>query len=224
MTTSTWWPRIGSATYRATTQEDRVRREANPHAGEHLMASPQVVESTPRTISMWRHGFEPRWDYKCKAPGQGTSRESTSWLNRGSTPNIPQISRIGSSIGECRSGARVEGGCTRPPPLAAIADPARKVSSRSRWTRSQLPGIAKELPFRARPEQRRVRAVNRVAGEGRGRRLGAHEARTGDGLPTADPIRSDPGSGGRTLRVPSEGAAAGIYEVKTATTSASLGP
>jgi hypothetical protein len=31
------------------------------------MSSPQVVESAPRILSRWRHGFEPRWDY------QGTS-------------------------------------------------------------------------------------------------------------------------------------------------------
>jgi hypothetical protein len=41
-----------------------VRSEANPQVDEHLMTSPQVVESTPRTLSRWRHGFEPRWDYK----------------------------------------------------------------------------------------------------------------------------------------------------------------
>jgi hypothetical protein len=76
--------------------------------------------------------------------------------------------------------------------LVAIADPARKVFSRSRWTRSQLSGIAKELRFELVLSKGRVTAVNRVAGEGRGRRLGAHDARTGDGLPTADPIRSDP--------------------------------
>jgi hypothetical protein len=151
---STDWPRIGPAAYRATTQEDGLRGEANPQLDDRLIASPQVVASISRTLSRWRHGFEPRWDYKCKAPGQGTSRESTSWLNRGSNAEYPAISRIGSSIGECTSSARVEGGCIPPPPLAAIADPARKVSSRSRWTRSQLSGIAKELPFRARPEQR----------------------------------------------------------------------
>jgi hypothetical protein len=30
----------------------------------------------PLNLSRWRHGFEPRWDYKRKAPGQGTSPES----------------------------------------------------------------------------------------------------------------------------------------------------
>jgi hypothetical protein len=24
---------------------------------------PQVAKSAPRTLSRWRHGFEPRWDY-----------------------------------------------------------------------------------------------------------------------------------------------------------------
>jgi hypothetical protein len=71
MTTSTCWPRIGPATYRATTQEDRVRREANPQVDDHLMSSPQVVESAPRTLSRWRHGFEPRWDYAGQRPYPG---------------------------------------------------------------------------------------------------------------------------------------------------------
>lgn len=137
---------------------------------------------------------EPRWDYKCKAPGQGTSRESTSWLNRGSNAEYPaRISRIGSSIGECTSSARVEGGCTPPHRhllplqtrlaryLPVLAGPARSCRASPRSSRFELV-LSKG----------RVRAVNRVAGEGRGRRLGSHEARTGDGLPTADPILSDP--------------------------------
>src|SRR5215216_1704309 len=44
MTASTDWPRIGPATYGATTQEDELRREANPQLDEHLKASPQVAE------------------------------------------------------------------------------------------------------------------------------------------------------------------------------------
>ena len=78
MTTSTCWPPIGPATYRTTTQEDQVRREANTQVDEHLNASAQVVESAPRTLSRWRHGFEPRWDYKRKTPGQGLPKRDLS--------------------------------------------------------------------------------------------------------------------------------------------------
>jgi hypothetical protein len=38
-----------------------------------IRVSPQVASSVPRTLSRWRHGFKSRWDYKRKAPGQGTS-------------------------------------------------------------------------------------------------------------------------------------------------------
>jgi hypothetical protein len=89
MTGSTDWPRIGPAAYRAATQDDGLRREANPQADGHLMASPQVAKSAPRTLSRWRHGFEPRWDYQRKVPGQGTSPESIGWLNRSSIAEYP---------------------------------------------------------------------------------------------------------------------------------------
>jgi hypothetical protein len=56
--------RIGPATYRTTTQEDQVRREANTQVDEHLKASAQVVESAPRTLSRWRHGFKSHWNYQ----------------------------------------------------------------------------------------------------------------------------------------------------------------
>jgi hypothetical protein len=72
MTTSTCWPRIGPATYRATTQEDGLRREAYSQVDEHLMASPQVVELALGTLSRWRHGFEPRWDYAGQGHVQGS--------------------------------------------------------------------------------------------------------------------------------------------------------
>src|SRR5512132_4460574 len=71
MTTSTCWPRIGPAKYRTTTLEDQVRREANTQVDEHLKASAQVVESAPRTLSRWRHGFKSRWDYAGQRPCSG---------------------------------------------------------------------------------------------------------------------------------------------------------
>jgi hypothetical protein len=76
MTASTDWPRIGPAAYRATTQENDLRREANPELDEHLTASPQVVESVSRTLSRWRHGFEPRWDYAGQRPCSGVPMTS----------------------------------------------------------------------------------------------------------------------------------------------------
>jgi hypothetical protein len=66
MTASTDWPRIGPAAYCATTQENDLRREANPQLDEHLTASPQVVESVSRTLSRWRHRFESRWEASAK--------------------------------------------------------------------------------------------------------------------------------------------------------------
>jgi hypothetical protein len=90
MTTSTCWPRIGPATYRATTQEDGLRREAYSQVDEHLMASPQVVELALLTLSRWRHGFELRWDDERELPGQTTSREATSCLNNDSIAKYPE--------------------------------------------------------------------------------------------------------------------------------------
>jgi hypothetical protein len=54
-----------------------------------IRPSLQVARSAPRTLSRWRHGFEPRWDYKSKMPGQGTSPEAISSLNRDSNTEYP---------------------------------------------------------------------------------------------------------------------------------------
>jgi hypothetical protein len=40
------WPRIGPAAYRTMTQEDGMRGEANSQVDGHLIASPQVAESS----------------------------------------------------------------------------------------------------------------------------------------------------------------------------------
>ena len=68
------------------------------------MATPQVVELAPRTLSRWRHGFEPRWDYERKAPGEGTSPESIGSLNNESDAEYPE--NIPSQIVRNRSGQR----------------------------------------------------------------------------------------------------------------------
>jgi hypothetical protein len=56
---STDWPRIGPATYRATTQADGLRREANPHVDSHFMASLQVAETAHGTLSSGDTGSNP---------------------------------------------------------------------------------------------------------------------------------------------------------------------
>ncbi|SRR6266542_4089273 len=89
MTASTDWPRIGPAVYCATTQEDELRREENPQVDKHLKASPQVAESAPGTLSRWRHGFEPRWDYKQRCRSEGMFRLSS----QSAGPFVPHLSR-----------------------------------------------------------------------------------------------------------------------------------
>jgi hypothetical protein len=39
---------------------------SNPQVRSPIRTSPQVARSAPRTLSRWRHGFEPRWDYQGK--------------------------------------------------------------------------------------------------------------------------------------------------------------
>jgi transposase InsO family protein len=45
-------------------QEDGLRGEANPQVNGHLIGIVAGGESASRTLSRWRHGFEPRWDYE----------------------------------------------------------------------------------------------------------------------------------------------------------------
>ncbi len=56
------WPRIGPAAYRTTTQEDGLRGEANSQVDGHLIASPQVAESSREPSQGGDTGFEPRRD------------------------------------------------------------------------------------------------------------------------------------------------------------------
>jgi hypothetical protein len=37
--------------------------DAEPVLDEEIPPPPQVTDSTLTTLSRWRHGFEPRWDY-----------------------------------------------------------------------------------------------------------------------------------------------------------------
>ena len=42
----------------------RIDQERNPQVSGAFQRSPQVTESARLNLSRWRHGFEPRWDYK----------------------------------------------------------------------------------------------------------------------------------------------------------------
>jgi hypothetical protein len=53
-------------------------------------------------LSRWRHGFEPRWDYKREVAGHGISREATGSLNDDSNAEYPE--NIPSQIVPTRSG------------------------------------------------------------------------------------------------------------------------
>jgi hypothetical protein len=85
---------------------------SNPQVRKQIRPSPQVAGSAPRTLSRWRHGFEPRWDYEHKGPGQGTSLRTFGRLNRDSNAEYPENipSRIERS--EVPESQRIEGGCT----------------------------------------------------------------------------------------------------------------
>ena len=86
----------------------RIDEEQNPQVSGAFQRSQQVTESARLNLSRWRHGFEPRWDYESKAPGQGSSRESIRSLNATQTLDIPQISRTGSRVRERAHASRVD--------------------------------------------------------------------------------------------------------------------
>ena len=109
---------------------------SNPQVRERIRASPQVAKSASRTLSRWRHGFEPRWDYKRKAPGQGTSPESIASLNRDSNAEYPANIPRRIEPSECAKGRACRGWMHSPTAAACTADPARKVL-RSRRARSR---------------------------------------------------------------------------------------
>jgi hypothetical protein len=53
-----------------------IDQELMPQVSGPIPPAPLVTEPARLNLSRWRHGFKSRWDYKCKAPGQGTSPEA----------------------------------------------------------------------------------------------------------------------------------------------------
>jgi hypothetical protein len=68
----------------------RTAEASKPQVEKRIRTSPQVVELALGTLSRWRHGFEPRWDYARKVPGQGSTPQSIDWLNRDSNTEYPE--------------------------------------------------------------------------------------------------------------------------------------
>jgi len=54
-----------------------INQKLNPEVSGGIRPSPQVTKSVRLNLSRWRHGFEPRWDYEHKGPGQGTSLDES---------------------------------------------------------------------------------------------------------------------------------------------------
>jgi hypothetical protein len=79
----------------------RNNRELNPQVSRLFPRPPQVTGSAMLNLSRWRHGFEPRWDYERKPPGQGTSSKSSGSLSRDLNAEFPE--NIPSQIVRSRS-------------------------------------------------------------------------------------------------------------------------
>ncbi len=41
-----------------------IDQEPDPQGSDTFLPPPQVTDSARSTLSRWRHGFEPRWDYE----------------------------------------------------------------------------------------------------------------------------------------------------------------
>src|SRR4029453_3207522 len=81
--------RIRPANDRETSRTDGNGWSIESAGQEPDSAIAQLVRSAPTTLSRWRHGFAPRWDYQRKASGQGTSPKSIGSLNRDSNAGYP---------------------------------------------------------------------------------------------------------------------------------------
>jgi hypothetical protein len=77
-----------------------VATESNPAGQRVFSARTTGTKSARVTLSRWRHGFEPRRDYKRKAPrcqrgiAAGLTRKEVQ-RSRGSRPGMPRPTRLG---------------------------------------------------------------------------------------------------------------------------------
>ena len=78
---------------RTTSKNEGLRpestRNGNSRLGGPFRPPPQVRESSRGTLSRWRHGFEPRWDYKQRCRSEGMFRLSS----ESAGPFVPHLSR-----------------------------------------------------------------------------------------------------------------------------------
>jgi hypothetical protein len=99
---------------------------SNPQVRSQIRASPQVAKSAPRTLSRWRHGFEPRWDYHAKRAGHRPSLDRC----RPRTGDfrarlIPRISRGRSELAICAVGlVMLDPACRFPLHRVTARDPS----------------------------------------------------------------------------------------------------
>jgi hypothetical protein len=136
--------RICPANDRETSRNDGNRWSTESAGRPQIRTSPQVAESATRTLSRWRHGFEPRWDYKRKAPGQDTIPESIGLLNRDSNAEYPANIPHRIERSECAKGRARRGWMHS----HRTAHPALEAGVRSRQVRSQPTdhGVPLRLP------------------------------------------------------------------------------
>ena len=110
----------------------RIDQERNPQVSGAFQRSPQVTESARLDLSRWRHGFEPRWDYKEKRRSDPCPVGVASQLSRSSRicpahdrdtsrPNLPAVGNRVVSIGRA----------SRPTEIHAAPTPAETLLSRS---------------------------------------------------------------------------------------------
>jgi hypothetical protein len=121
---------------------------SNPQVRNQIRPSPQVANPAPRTLSRWRHGFEPRWDYQVRACiGESRLPVAPHWP-RGVHGAVTDQNSV--SSGECsdrvppfkpflaRREGGAEGGLSRHLPCCTLGTTTRDdaLPPRCRWVRS----------------------------------------------------------------------------------------
>jgi hypothetical protein len=72
----------------------------NPQVRNRIRPSAQVAKAGPRTLSRWRHGFEPRWDYARQTLFPGVASAGGVAL----PPGVHEPSRLGIVASTYRAG------------------------------------------------------------------------------------------------------------------------